>query len=170
MTNTKMLRGNVTIWAAYPEAFANLEAPTAAELNNTALVKNISCAIEDSYTLNTTSSDTDDSLSICDIGNVSTPTFINYEASLDGFRDEDIAANGVYNLFFNLFKVPGIPYVLIKRIGKPNTAPAAIGDTVSLYAVTTDNPAELLDDASMIRLGARFKTVGGVNANWKLVA
>src|SRR5690625_6940169 len=86
---TKMLRGYVTIWAAYPEAFANPAEPTAAEINNEDLVFNISCAIEDSYTLNMVGSDTDDSISICDIGDVQTPTFQNYEASLDGFRDED---------------------------------------------------------------------------------
>src|SRR5690606_30727457 len=104
----KMLRGNVTIVAAEPEAFADASAPTAAELNNATLVYNISCAITDDYTLNMTDSDTDDSRSICDIGQVATPTFYNYEASLDGFRDADVDAAGVYNLFRDLFRAPDV--------------------------------------------------------------
>lgn len=170
MALQKLLRANVRITAHYPEAFANISAPTVAELNNPLFGHNISCAIEDSYTLNQTDSDTDDSMSVCDIGNVETATFINYEASLDGFRDADVLANGVYNLFWRLFKVKGIPYVLVKRIGKPNDKAYAIGDRVSLFSVETDNPADLVDDTSMIRLGARFKPTGGANINYRVVA
>lgn len=166
---TKMLRGHVTIWAAYPEAFANAAEPTAAELNNEDLVFNISCAIEDTYTLNMTGSDTDDSISICDIGDVQTPTFQNYEASLDGFRDEDPEFDGVYNLFFNLFNGLDRPYILVKRIGPNNTDLAEPGQTVSLYEVNTDNPIDIIGDNEMIRLGARFKPTGNLNVNVDLV-
>ena len=166
----KLLRANVKITAHYPEAFADLANPKVLELNNPDLGFNISCAIEDSYTLNQTDSDTDDSMSICDIGNVENPTFINYEASLDGFRDADITANGVYNLFWRLFKAEGVPFVLVKRIGKPNTEAYAVGDYVSLFGVETDNPADLVEDTSMIRLGARFKPTGAVNINHVVAA
>ena len=79
MAFQKLLRANVGIWAAYPEAFEDPENPTAAELNDwfeygtneDAMVFNISCAILDDYTLNMADSDTDDSMSICDIGTVS---------------------------------------------------------------------------------------------------
>lgn len=167
---TKMLRANVAIYAAYPEAFADAANPTVAELNDTDFVKNISCAIEDSYTLNMTDSDSDDSISICDIGDVQTPTFYNYEASLDGFRDEDPDAAGVYNLFFDLFKNPDVPFILIKRIGKPQGDPWTVGDIASLYEVITDNPVDLLGDNEMIRLGARFKSTGNVNVNKTVTA
>ena len=162
---TKLLRANVAIYAAYPEAFANPAEPTAAELNDETFVKNISCAIEDSYTLNMTDSDTDDSISICDIGDVQTPTFQNYEASLDGFRDVDLTYEGVYNLFFNLFKAIDVPYILVKRIGKPQDEPWVPGDIASMYEVRTDNPVDLIGDNEMIRLGARFKPTGNVNTN-----
>ena len=77
----KLMPANVTIWAAYPEAFADVNNIKATELNNAAMVFNISCAIEDGYTLSQTSSDTDDSRTICDVGEVTNPTFRNYEAS-----------------------------------------------------------------------------------------
>ena len=170
MPNEKLLRANVKITAHYPEAIADINAPKVAELNNSTLGFNISCAIEDSYTLNQTDSDTDDSLSICDIGNVETATFINYEASLDGFRDADVAANGVYNLFWRLFKAKGVPFILVKRIGAPNTIEYAEGETVSLFTVETDNSIDLVEDGSMLRLGARFKPQGNAAINVKVVA
>lgn len=169
MANQKLLRANVTIAWAYPEAFADPTAPTAAELNGP-MVFNISCAIEDTYELNQTDSDTDDSISICDIGNVSTPTFRNYTGSLDFFRDRDLTANGVYNLAFRLAKAIDVPVILVKRIGKANDEVFAIGDTVSLYSFTTDNPVDLVEDTSMIRIGARFKPTGGINTNYEVAA
>ena len=166
----KMLRGNVTIVAADPEAFADPAAPTATELNNATLVYNISCAITDDYTLNMTESDTDDSRSICDIGQVATPTFFNYEASLDGFRDADLDATGVYNLFRDLFRAPDVPYILIKRIGGANNTPFAVGDTISMYEVNTDYPVDLVEDGSPIMFGARFKSTGNLNVNYEVAA
>ena len=170
MANRKVLRGNVRIVAAYPEAFADPANPTADELNDTDFVKDISCAIEDGYTLNMTDSDTSDSRSICDIGQVETATFENYEASLDGFRDEDPEAVGYYNTFFNLFKAPDVPFILIKRIGVDQTEPFSIGDVISMYAVETDYPEDIIEDGSEIMLGARFRASGGLNVNYEVVS
>lgn len=166
---TKLLPANVTIWAVYPSAFDAVN-PSAAALNDERISKNISCAIEDGYSLNMVDSDTDDSRTICDIGEVSTPTFYNYEASLDGFRDADLDANGVFNLFYDLFKVKGIPYFLVKRIGYPNSTPAEEGQDISIYEVVTDNPEDILSDGEMQRLGARFKTSGNLHINTPLNA
>lgn len=170
MANEKLLRANVRIDAYYPEAFADFANPTVAELNSATMGFNISCAIEDSYTLNQTESDTDDSLTICDVGNVETPTFLNYEATLPIFRDKDLAANGVFNLAFRLFKVEGIPLILAVRIGTLQTEPHVLDETVSLFGFDTDNPTDLVEDQSMIRLEAHFKPTGRINANYKVVA
>lgn len=166
----KVLRGNVEIFAAYPEAFADRDNPTAAELNDTDFVKIISCAVEDSYTLNPTSSDTDNSMSVCDTAQVDTPTFSNYEASLDGFRDKDLDANGFYNLFRDLFKNKGVPYILGKRIGKAQGTPFAPSDTISMYAVTTDNPVDIDDAGAPVQMGARFKTDGWLNQEYEVAS
>lgn len=169
MPNVKVLRGNVSILAAEPEAFANSATPTAAELNS-ALVYDISCAISDDYTLNMTDSDTDDSRSICDIGQVATPTFYNYEASLDGFRDKDVTYNGYYNKFRDLFRAPDVRYILVKRIGKAQGSAFAIGDVVSLYEVTTDVAIDGTDASAPLTFGARFKTTGNLNINYTVAA
>jgi len=178
MAFEKVLRGNVRILAAYPEAFADPAAPTAAELNDIfvygtnedAMVFDISCAILDDYTLNMTDSDTDDSLSICDIGNVETPTFSNYEASLDVFRDESLTDNGVYNLAFDLFKGADRPFWLIKRIGPGQNEAFAVGQHLSMYGMRTDFPVDVVEDNSMIQFGGRFKPTGELNVNYEVAA
>lgn len=174
----KLLRANVTILAAYPEAFADPANPTAAELNDQfvygtnedAMVFNISCSILDDYTLNMADSDTDDSMSICDIGNVSSPTFANYEVSLDHFRDRDVDANGVFNMAFDIFKGPDRPFYIIKRIGYAQNAAFAAGQTISMYGVDTDFPVDLVEDNTMLQFGSRFKPNGNLNINYELAA
>jgi len=165
----KVLRGNVAIYAFEEGAFADPAAPTVAELNG-ALGYDISCAISDDYTLNMAESDTDDSRSICDIGTVATPTFQNYEASLDGFRDVDTTAAGVYNLFRDLFRAPDVPYILVKRIGPAQAEAFATGQIISMFGVNTDIPVDVVEDGSPIMFGARFTTTGDVNVNYTVAA
>jgi hypothetical protein len=162
---TKLLRPNVGIYVATADAFADWKAPTLAEITDATDVFNISPAVTDDYTLNMTDSDSDDSLAIVDNASVSTPTFYNYEASLDGFRDEDADADSVYNKFRSLFNAPDIKYYLIKRVGYAHDAAFATGQLVSIYGVKTDFPIELIGDGEMIRDGARFLTTGEVAVN-----
>lgn len=179
--NVKLLRANVTVLAAYPEAFADPTAPTAAELNdqfnytsNTdALVFNISCAItDDGFTAAITDSETDDTRTICDIGQVSNPTFTTYEVSLDGLRDQSVTDNGVFNLFFDLFKGQDRPYWIITRIGKANNAPFLTdgSDVIKMFGLTTDSPNDLIEDGGLVQFGARFKNTGDVNINYRVVS
>jgi len=162
---TKLLRPNVGIYVATADAFVNYKAPTLAELTAPTKVFNISPAITDDYTLNMTDSDSDTSLAIIDNASVETPTYFNYEASLDGFRDENQSAVSVYNKFRDLFKNPDVKYYLIKRVGYAHNAAFAAGQEVSVYGVKTDFPVELLGDGEMIRDGARFLTTGEVAVN-----
>jgi hypothetical protein len=162
---TKLLRPNVGIYVATADAFVNYKTPTLAEITNDEKVFNISPAITDDYTLNMTDSDSDDSLAIVDNASVQTPTYYNYEASLDGFRDENPSATSVYNKFRELFEAPDVKYYLIKRVGYAHNAAFAAGQLVSIYGVKTDFPVELVGDGEMIRDGARFLTTGEVAVN-----
>jgi hypothetical protein len=96
----------------------------------------------------------------------------NYEASLDGFRDADTAADSAYNLFKAKFAdaAVGTKYYLIKRIGKAHTDAFATGDLISVYGVTTDYAVDIIADGAMIMLGARFLTTGEVAVNVPLAA
>jgi hypothetical protein len=177
MSGTKMLRGNVSVYAFYPEALTNWASPGAAALN-TAITNglgfDISCAIEDtSLTLGLTASETDTSISICDIGNVTTPTFFNYQASFDSFRNGPTSAGAavaVYELPVVLFSDPDHPFYLIKRIGVPQGTTFASGQVVNIYGVSTDNPIDTLADGANILFGSRFVPNGQVYTNATLAA
>lgn len=164
MANTKLLPGNWSIYAAFPEAdtdWSTLSAATMTAGIAAGLIYDISCAVSaDNATLNATDSETSDSRSICDTGNGLTPSFVNYEASLDGFRSDPTNVTAVYNTFYNLFNAPDRPYYLIKRIGPAQGAPWAAGQLASVYGVNTDYPTDIVGDNEEIRLGARFKPTG----------
>src|SRR6056297_4251709 len=139
MANTRMYRTNVTFCLARPEAFADRTAPTAAELNDAALVPNITCALnEDGTTFTLGDSDTDDSLTFCDEGNVSTATFFNPEVAMEAFRDADTAATGDFNKAFDLLAFPDVEYIAIMRIGKDSDVAFAAGDRIKMVGVKTD--------------------------------
>lgn len=162
---TKMLRPNVGIYVAAADAFADWSAPTLTEITDATKVFNISPAVTDDYTLNMTDSATDTSLAVVDNASVSTPTYYNYEASLDGFRDENASASSVYNKFRDLFATADVKYYLIKRVGKLHDAAFAAGDEISIYGVKTDFPVDIVGDGEMLRIGARFLTTGEVKVN-----
>lgn len=172
MAGTKLLRGHFSVYAFMPEAAANWATPVGAELE--AAIANglgfdISCALEDSsVTINLTDSDTDDSISICDIGNVETPTFTNYEVSFDSFRNGPASLGTpvpVYDIVVDLFQTADLPYYIVKRIGPAQGTPLAAGQEVSVYGVNTDYPTDILGDGANIMFGSRFKPTGQVNTN-----
>ncbi len=167
---SKLLRGNTKISVVEYGTFADPTAPTSAELNGT-FSYDISCAVLDDYTLNMTDSDTDDTLTVCDIGNVKSPTFHNYEAELTGLRDASLAdTTSVYNLFFNLFKAPDVKYWIVKRIGPAQETAYAAGQVVSMYAFSTDYPTNNADDGSMLSMTQKPKPIGSFNLNYTLAS
>jgi hypothetical protein len=162
---TKMLRPNVGLYVATADAFAVWSAPTLAEITSATKVFNISPAVTDDYTLNQTESSTDNSLAIVDNADVQTPTYFNYEASMDIFRDANPDADSVYNKAYDLFSVVDTKYYLIKRVGKAHDAAFEAGDEISIYGVRTDFPIDIVGDGEMIRMGARFLVTGEVAIN-----
>jgi hypothetical protein len=165
-----MLRPNVGLYVATADAFADWKNPTLTEITNATKVFNISPAVTDDYTLNQTESQSDNSLSVVDNADVTTPTYFNYEASLDGFRDANAAADSVYNKFYTLFKNADVKYYLIKRVGKTHDAVFAAGDVISVFGVRTDFPVDIIADGEMIRMGARFLVTGEVIVNTAVAA
>lgn len=133
----KMLNPNTTIWAIDESLVTDIE-NIDADLINTSAV-NISCAIVRGYTLNPTDSDTDDSASICDSGNVENRLYDNYEGELTMFRDADILDNAsVFNQAFKYFLEPDRRFWIIRRLGKKNTDAAVDGDQIEAFLFTND--------------------------------
>lgn len=172
MAGTKLLRGNFSVYAFATTAIPNWAAPTAAGLTSAisgGLGWDISCALtDDSVDINLTDSDTDDSISICDIGNVQTPTFYNYNVSFDSFRNGPVAAGApvaVYDLPVDLFSGVDRPYYIVKRIGPAQGTAFAAGQEISIYGVNTDYPTDVLGDGENILFGSRFKPNGQIFTN-----
>lgn len=133
---TKMLNPNTTLWVIPENGIVDPLEPTVAEIN---AGENISCAVVRGYSLNPTDSDTDDSASICDTGNVANRLYDNYEGELTMFRDGDSSdATSVYNIAFDLFKEPDQRVWVARRLGKRNTLPAVATDEVELFLFSND--------------------------------
>lgn len=177
MAGTKLLRGHFSVYAFFPEAVADWSDLSAAELTaalGNGLGFDISCALtDDSVDINLTDSDTDDSISICDIGNVSTPTFFNYNVSFDSFRNGPASVNApvaVYEIPVDLFSTADRPFYIVKRIGPAQGTAFAAGQEVSVFGVNTDYPTDVLGDGENILFGSRFKANGQVYTNAELGA
>lgn len=141
----KMMSPNTKIVWVDADAVVDPLKPTLTELNAGI---DISCAITRGYTLNPTNSDTDDSASICDEGNVETPTYDNYEASLTLFNEENgDDQESIYLIANELFERKGALGYLYRRIGKKSKEPFVATDTVEGFYVLSDNPQTIEGDS-----------------------
>ena len=171
MALDRLYRANIYFGLAYPEAFANPSAPTAAELNNATLVKDITCALwEDSTEFTLGDPDTDDGLTFCDAAGSVTTTTQNPTVVFATLRDEDRVAAGLYNTAFDHMAYPDIPFYAIERVGKPNTTAFAIGQSVRIVKVRTDLPVDQLENGSNALLVQNFMNDGFVNWNYRITA
>jgi hypothetical protein len=176
MAEQKVLRGNVTIWAAFPEARTDWSAPDASVIAldvADGLIVDISCAITDdsAESLNETDPATDDTQSVCDIASVETQTYRNYEAELDGFRNKTGTTDTpYYNTFYDLFNGVGREYWLVKRVDKAQGATVAAGDILSAFLFETDYGTDIAEDGGLTYFGARFKPQGEIYTNVSVVA
>lgn len=171
MALERVFRQTVRIDLAHPEAFANPALPTAAELNNALLVKNITCALdEDGTEFSLGDPDTDDSLSFCDAAGSQTATFKNPSVTLMGFRDADRAANGLYNTTFNLLAYPDVNYIAILRVGLPYATPHAAGQYIRMVGGATDLMVSVEESGENARYSNILLPDGFVNWNYKVAA
>lgn len=134
----KMLNPNTTLWAIEADDVLDINALTVEELN-AATALNFSCAVVRGYTLNPTDSDTDDSASICDSGNVENRLYDNYEGEFTMFREGDLDdTTSVFTKAFEFFKEPDKLHYIVRRVGKRNTEVAAVGDEVEAFLFAND--------------------------------
>lgn len=156
-----------------------INAPTSAVINKwlnnvstSALANggNISCAVKDDAKLEQTASDTDKDRTICSVGQAENPTFYHFDAQLNGLRDLDLAATGLFNLFRDLVSAPDIPYVIAHRIGYKSDVAAAAGQDWSFYYAWTDNPIPGYADGGNQSIGQTFVAKNLVNIRATLSA
>lgn len=168
----KMMSPNETIWwvpADTPDF--DPASPSAAALTE---ARNISCAIVSGYTLNPTDSDTDSTTSICNAANVASPTFYNYEGNLTFFRQAegaDMDNTAAYARAFEFFKEPDAEGYFVRRVGYRETVAPAVGQEVSVFKFTSDNPQDVVpDDGGPIQMTVAFLPQGEMYLDVALVA
>lgn len=168
----KLMAPNETIWWVPKSEFPDFDPqkPSATALTDD---NNISCAITTGYTLNATDSDTDDTSTICDDANVESPTFRNYEGSLEMIREEvgesEDQTSGRYKAW-EFFKHKGAEGFLVRRVRGRNTKPAEAGESVDSYEFLSDNPQEGGDDdAAVVTYTVNFHPQGNFAVGKELV-
>lgn len=166
-----------------PTGLVDFAAPTVAALNafqsitkgsqtNGTAGGNISCAVIDDLNLGLTGSDTSNNKTICSKGNSESLTLYNYDAEINILRDEDLVADGLFNLARDLTRSADVPYFIVHRVrgGKDSSEPFAVGDEVDLYYVWTDNPVPAYPDSDDQTIGLNFVPKGIVNVGYVLTA
>jgi hypothetical protein len=144
----QLRRTSVTWWVALDGAFADRNAPTAAEMAGP-LVFELTCAIdEDSTTFQLGDSETDNRYSFCTESGIDRPTSYAPEAEIGFYRDADRTATGAFADAFNLMHAPDIPLYIIQRIGDQDNVPgtaAAVGDKINMQYIRTDYGVDVLN-------------------------
>jgi hypothetical protein len=165
MANERLYRENVLFALAEPEAFADRNNPTAAELNGP-LVYNVTCALwEDETEFTLGDPDTDDGLTFCSKAGISTPTFDNPTVVFSALRDADRTADGVFNETFERLAFPDRNYIAILRLGKDSDVAFADSDKIKMAAVSTDIGVPVLANGENVRITQNFLNRGWVNWN-----
>ena len=161
MTDIKVpASGNIRVWWALPNAFANWEAPTAAEIN---ACLDVSDSVSwNDFGFGIQASNTIDDPAITAIGKVSDRGASQFGGTISFYypRDFDDAGSD-YSLTYDALDAPRtIGYVVWRMDGEMSTAAAATGDLVSVAKVITDGYAESITGEEAFRYTVTFLSQG----------
>ncbi len=132
---------------------------------------NVTCAIVDDWNLALTDSATDDTRTLCSVGQSQDLTFYNYDAVMNFLRDINPQdGNSEFNLPANLVSAPDLAYVIAHRVGYKRDADAVIGQEWHFYYVWTDHAVPAASDGSNQALGETFIPKGIINFKHELAA
>lgn len=165
MTDVKVFQGgNITYWWVPAGGIANINSPTAAEIN---AGTNISAAVaaDGTEVTPTDSSDIDDR-SIVDAGNVVDPGFGQFNASFTLFRPASTAdVNDPYVKAYNLFKTQRVGGYIVKRRFVAYGTTATAGDRISVFQVLSDHTANDTAGEDSVKLIVPFLPQGNMVVN-----
>ncbi len=171
ISNERLYRESITFLLAEPEAFADRDAPTAAELNDADLVYNVTCALwEDETEFTLGDPDTDDGLTFCSKAGEQSPTFDNPTVVYSALRDADRTASGVFNGTLERIAFPGREYIAVLRIGPDSDVAFAAGDQVRMAHVSTDHGVDAVGSGDNARIQQNFLNKGWSNWNYELAS
>lgn len=132
---------------------------------------NVTCSVIDDWNLALTDSATDDTRTLCSVGQSQDLTFYNYDAVMNFLRDANPAdATSEFNLPLNLLIAPDLAYVIAHRVGYSHTDNAAVGQEWHFYYVWTDHTIPASSDGDNLALGQTFVPKGLINFKHELDA
>lgn len=174
MALEKLYAPSTRFWLAGPNAFANWQLPTTAEftagLANGTIV-DLTCALnQDGTQFDLDDSDTDDSLSFCQVAGAETPTFYNATIVYEAFRSLDELDDNTATTAFEWMAWPDVRYFAIASVGEEPGVTVGIGDRLKIAGVSTDYPVDVFGEGENVRLSQSFLFDGNIAWNVKVAA
>lgn len=163
MTDVKVpASGNIRVWWALPNAFANFMAPTADEINLSCLDVSDSISWND-FDFGLSASNTIDDPAITAIGKVSDRGAEQFGGGVSFYYPGAFGdVSNAYSNTYDAMDQPRTPGYLVVRVDgdNANTPLAANGDLVSVYKVMTDGYAETITGEEAFRYTITFLPQG----------
>lgn len=183
MANERLFGPATRFLLASPLAFADWQNPTSAELNANptnspnGLVWDLTCALsEDGTQFDLADSETDDSLSFCQVAGAVNPTNYNAEIVFSVFRAKErweVSDSNTFNtaeLARTLLSYKGIEYFAILSVGEEAGAAFAVGDRIKMALVSTDYATDEIGAGDMALLNQDFASRGSILWNAELAS
>ena len=173
MADDRLYAPSTRWFLAGPNALT-FSAPTSAEfaagLADGTIVE-LTCALsQDATEFNKDDSDTDDSLSFCQIAGAEDPTFHNATAVLEAFRSKDELDDNTATTAFEWLAWPDIEYIVVKSVGEEPGVAVGVGDRLKMGRFKTDYPVDVFGSGENIRISNSMLFQGDLNWNYKVVA
>lgn len=174
MANERLYAPSTRFWLAGPNAFANWQAPTTAEFTagvTAGIIVELTCALnQDGTEFSKDDSDTDDSLSFCQVAGAESPTFHNATVVYEAFRSKDELDDNTATTAFEWLAWPDIEYWAIKSVGEEPGVAVGVGDRLKMARVKTDLPVDVYGSGENIRISNSMLFQGDLNWNYKVAA
>lgn len=181
MANERLFGPATRFLLASPLAFADWQNPTSAELNAnpsnaaTGLIWDITCALsEDGTTFDLGDSETDDSLSFCQVAGAVNPTSYNPEITYSIFRAKErwlVSDPNTFNtaeLARTLLTYRGIEYFAILSVGEEPGTNFAPGDRIKMAKIATDYGVDEIGSGDNAMLSIETAGRGDILWNYEL--
>lgn len=160
MALERLYNPNTRWYLFYPEAVSDIENPTAAELNDAlanGLGFNITCAVnQDGSNFDLGDSETDDSLTFCQVAGTVSPTSYNPEIQIEVETSRDRTADNTANTAQNLLAYKGVELYAGLSVGESPDAPLEAGDKIKLVKVVTDYGTYQIGSGENIRMQSQL--------------
>lgn len=180
MALERLFNPNTRWFIFHPEVIADFEAVAEAGEISAALLNeaisnglgfNITCAVnQDGSNFDLGDSETDDSLTFCQVAGSVNPTSFNPDVQLTVEMSRDRTADNVANRAVNLIAYKNREYYFALSVGEAPDAPLAEGERIKIVKMVTDYGTYQIGSGENIRVQSALGNRGDVAWNIPLVA